>query len=79
MRGARTIALLLLLLVAALLVAGTQVGASRSPLLVTPDAVDATPGPLRFPPHFYWSFALDGSRAGNGYTCAKDTHANQAQ
>ena len=43
MRGARTIALLL--------------------LLVTPDAVDATPGPLRFPPHFYWGVAIAGQQA----------------
>lgn len=49
--------------VAALGVAGTHVGASRSPLLVTPDASDSQPRPRRFPDRFYWGVAIAGQQA----------------
>ena len=54
---------LLLLVLAAALALGTQVGVARSPLLVTPDASDAQPGPLRFPAHFLWGVAIAGQQA----------------
>jgi hypothetical protein len=60
----RKVALLLaLMVVATVLAAGTQVGAWRSPLLVTPDASDGQPGPLRFPANFYWGVAIAGQQA----------------
>ena len=60
----RKAALLLALMVAAAVLAlGSQVGAHRSPLLVTPDASDGQPGPLRFPPNFYWGVAIAGQQA----------------
>lgn len=53
----------LLAVVAALGVVGTHVGASRSPLLVTPDASDSQPRPRRFPDRFYWGVAIAGQQA----------------
>jgi beta-glucosidase len=58
--------ILLLLLLIALLAffgAGAWLGASRSPLLVTPDAGDAALGTLRFPKNFYWGVAIAGQQA----------------
>jgi beta-glucosidase len=52
-----------LLVVAALGLGATVGGAHRSPLLVTPDASDADPGPLKFPKDFYWGVAIAGQQA----------------
>ena len=55
--------LIALALAATAFVAATQGGAHRSPLLVTPDASDKQPGPLRFPHHFFWGVAIAGQQA----------------
>jgi beta-glucosidase len=52
----------LLVLVAALAI-GAQIGASRSRVLVTSDASDADPAPMRFPQGFYWGVAIAGQQA----------------
>ncbi|HEY4079052.1 MAG TPA: glycoside hydrolase family 1 protein [Burkholderiaceae bacterium] len=55
--------LTLLLIVIAALGLASQLGANRSPMLVTPDASDTQPGPLRFPKGFYWGVAIAGQQA----------------
>ena len=59
----KAVLLLALALAATAFVAATQGGAHRSPLLVTPDASDARPGPLRFPAGFWWGVAIAGQQA----------------
>ncbi|MEO5689820.1 MAG: family 1 glycosylhydrolase [Burkholderiaceae bacterium] len=59
----KSVLLIPLLALALLGLAGTRVGASRSPLLVTPDAGDAQPQARRFPDHFYWGVAIAGQQA----------------
>ncbi len=50
-------------LVALLCIVGMNLGASRSPLLVTPDASDTLSQPRRFPAHFLWGVAIAGQQA----------------
>jgi beta-glucosidase len=59
----RAAPLIALALAALVFIALTLGGAHRSPLLVTPDASDARPGPLRFPEHFFWGVAIAGQQA----------------
>ena len=62
-QGLLVLVLVPTLLLAAAFALGTRIGASRSPLLTTPDIGDATPGPLRFPANFYWGVAIAGQQA----------------